>query len=195
MKSKKHIFHPKSYPVPSQLAAMSRNQYGSNMIKGGTLQVPIKSYITRAAKSPPSISKKTFDIPTNTNPKLMVINKQQLLAKLQPTTKEIKLDQAKVLKKSLSNNDIQITNQTMELHKQPSPMPLAFKSQTVSKRHSPSPTQQLKSPSPPRSSAGKVPVKAPNRVQGTKPKVADFQAKNTTIAAVGSGQAPWAEFL
>ncbi len=219
MKGKKNAFHPKSYPVPAQLpataAALSRNQYATNVVKGGTLQVPPKAYVPRTAKSPTTNSKKPFDIPANPSPKLMMLAKQPFAKQMAPVPpKVIKPDpnaNNKSLKKSLSNNDIQIvsaapaaavTGPKLEQQRTLPGKP------PIQKRHSPSPTQQLKSPSPPRT-AGTTKVATKTARPVLKGKISEFQPTTTAkliTAAAGvatntspqnqhTSPAPWIDFL
>ena len=199
MKSKKHVFHPKSYPVPAQLPSTSRNLCSGNMIKGGTLQVQAKTTVTRTAKSPPGNSKKVLDIPIQQNPKL-IMAKQETASKPQVIAKVINPGFNKVLKKSLSNNDIQsvVDAKTDVSNKQRQPaMQVTLKTQTTTKRHSPSPTQQLKSPSPPREGSAKQSMKvgASKQVKG---KISEFQTKpasgSSNKGSTGSPP-PWADFM
>jgi len=196
MKGKKHGFHPKSYPIPPQLpnTAFSRNQNSPGVIKGGTLQVASKQIITRTARSPVTDLKKAFDIPTNPSPKLMTLAKQVIpKASPIPGPKILKHDPNKSLKKSLSNNDLQqISNIT---HIPPKILPIGRP--PVPKRHSPSPTQQLKSPSPPRTAGptARVAKQPPN----PKAKIGDFQfvskTSNASPQLSPNPSVPWAEFL
>ena len=201
MKGKKHGFHPKSYPIPGQIpsTAPSRNQCTTNVIKGGTLQVPPKACIVRGAKSPTTNSKKVLELPTNTSPKLMALAKQPF-TKHPPTAapKMLKPEPNKSLKKSLSNNDIQIAAAPKpEIPTTTKAVPTG-KPPIIPKRNSPSPTQQLKPCSPSRIIVGNKLATKSNRIS-SKGKLCDFQPiiKGINISSPTSSTdpPPWINFL
>lgn len=204
MKGKKNVFHPKSYPVPPQTAvAASRNQYSSNMIKGGTVQPPAKTTVVRTTKSPPGLGKRVLDVPTNPNPKLMM-SKQPQNVKPPAQPRSIKPENdIKVMKKSLSNNDIHLTANKSESPKpnQPQQQHQRIGSRTRPqqiasvKHHSPSPTtttMKAKSPSPPRGHTSKFSTSKPTVAKPSLPKgkVSEFKGKNTPAAIP-----PWSDFV
>ncbi len=168
---KKHAFHPKSYPVPPQLAA-SRNPHAPAPAKAGTLQaIPAmpKSTVSRPTKSPSGGVKKLLEPPSH--PKLMISKQAQRANK----PRSINLEKDKSLKKSLSNNDIHIlpgkSAGSPKLTHQP------CVKVPEKKHHSPSPLPVHKSPSPTRTQGSKFaqPSKsAPSQKagSGTKPNTA-----------------------
>lgn len=181
MSCKKHVLHPKSFPVPAQLATnTSRNHCATNMAKGGTLQVQPKTTVSRPTKSPPGTSKHVLDLPINPSPRLMMMAKQVANSKPPARPRSIRPENAKVLKKSLSHNDIKILP-----NKSDSPKP---KTQATVKRHSPSPTQQFK-PASPKLPASKFSPKS-QKAPIVKGRISDFQSKPAP-----SAPAPFADLV
>jgi hypothetical protein len=109
MKCKKHVVHPKSYPVPEQTGPASRNQQVSNPIQGGTLRTQGKcgGKVTRTAKSPfANYTKKPSDAPTQPLASTAAAKKQPIVVKPALAPKVLQPVMQKSLKKSLSNGDI-----------------------------------------------------------------------------------------
>jgi hypothetical protein len=199
MKNKKqNLVHPKSYPVPPSAPSQSRNPLGTAMLKGGTLQTQSKQKVTRVTKSPPGLPKKSLDGPLQSYLKpgtaLSGAIKPTPAQKLNVGPRAIKTEQNKVLKKSLSNNDIQILPNKSDAPKPISAASNAANARSQIKRHSPSPTQtqtgKPKSPSPLRpTSSAKQPMKPAAKMVATKGKVSEPHTKSA------SNTVPWADFV
>ena len=137
-----------------------------------------------------------MDVPTQQNPKpattATAATKPGQPSKATAGPRAIKTEQNKVLKKSLSNNDIQIIPNKADAHK-PTKTVSTANTRAQIKRHSPSPTQtgkpKSRSPLRPTSSSAKQPMKPVAKMVATKGKTSEPHAKTAP------NNVPWADFL